>query len=97
MRRRELIALIGGAIVACTFPAIAQEAGRTYRIGMLFPFPRDTREGLETMTRPGRPMSALPPKADIAKREAHVRFVQERMCRLLTLVVSRISPAPRFR
>ena len=50
MRRREFITLIGGAIVASTFPATAQEAGRTYRVGMLFPFPRDTREGLETIT-----------------------------------------------
>jgi putative tryptophan/tyrosine transport system substrate-binding protein len=50
MRRRELITLIGGAIIPCAFSAIAQEAGRTYRIGMLFPFPRDTREGLEAIT-----------------------------------------------
>jgi ABC-type uncharacterized transport system substrate-binding protein len=50
MRRREFITLIGGAVVRCTFPAIAQEAGRTYRVGMLFPFPRDTREGLGTIT-----------------------------------------------
>ena len=35
------IALIG-AIVPCTLPAIAQEASRTYRVGMLFPFPRNT-------------------------------------------------------
>jgi putative tryptophan/tyrosine transport system substrate-binding protein len=47
MRRREFITLIGGAIVPCTFPAIAQEAGRTYRVGMLFPFPRDADEAVE--------------------------------------------------
>jgi ABC-type uncharacterized transport system substrate-binding protein len=47
MRRREFITLIGGAIVPCTFPAIAQEAGRTYRVGMLFPFPRDAGEAVE--------------------------------------------------
>jgi putative tryptophan/tyrosine transport system substrate-binding protein len=29
---------------------MAHEAGRTYRVGILFPFPRDTREGVETMT-----------------------------------------------
>jgi putative tryptophan/tyrosine transport system substrate-binding protein len=50
MRRREFITLIGGAMVPCTFPARAQEAGRTYRVGMLFPFPRDTREGVGTIT-----------------------------------------------
>ena len=50
MRRREFITLIGGAIVTCPFPAIAQEAGRTYRVGMLFPFPRDTGETVGTIT-----------------------------------------------
>ena len=44
MTRREFITLIGGAIVRCTIPAMAQDAGRTYRISMLFPFPRDTAE-----------------------------------------------------
>jgi putative tryptophan/tyrosine transport system substrate-binding protein len=43
-RRREFITLIGGAIVRCTVPAMAQDAGRTYRISMLFPFPRDAAE-----------------------------------------------------
>jgi putative ABC transport system substrate-binding protein len=50
MRRREFITLIGSAIGTHPFPAIGQEAGRTYRVGMLFPFPRDTREGLGTIT-----------------------------------------------
>jgi putative ABC transport system substrate-binding protein len=47
---REFITLIGGAIGSCPFTAIAQEAGRTYRVGMLFPVRRDTREGLEMIT-----------------------------------------------
>ena len=46
MRRREFISLMGGAIIACPFPAIAQEAGRTYRLGMLFPFPRDPSKAI---------------------------------------------------
>jgi putative tryptophan/tyrosine transport system substrate-binding protein len=50
VRRREFITLIGSAIGIHPFPAIGQDAGRTYRIGMLFPFPRDTREGLGTIT-----------------------------------------------
>ena len=36
MRRREFIALIG-ASVASPFAAMAQQAGRTYRIGSLYP------------------------------------------------------------
>jgi putative ABC transport system substrate-binding protein len=39
MRRRELIALLGGA-VAWPFRVFAQEAGRTYRIAYLEPAPR---------------------------------------------------------
>jgi putative ABC transport system substrate-binding protein len=41
MRRREFIALIG-ASVAWPFTAMAQQAGRTYRLGLLQPVPRDT-------------------------------------------------------
>jgi putative ABC transport system substrate-binding protein len=40
MRRREFIALMG-ASVGWPFAAMAQEPGRTYRLGSLAPFPRD--------------------------------------------------------
>jgi putative ABC transport system substrate-binding protein len=40
MRRREFIALMG-ASVTWPFPAMAQEPGRSYRIGCLQPVPRD--------------------------------------------------------
>ena len=39
MRRREFIALMG-ASVAWPFTAMAQEAGRTYRLGILSAAPR---------------------------------------------------------
>jgi putative tryptophan/tyrosine transport system substrate-binding protein len=40
MRRREFIALMG-ASVAWPFAAMAQQAGRTYRLGLLLAEPRD--------------------------------------------------------
>ena len=39
MRRREFIALMG-ASVTLPFAAMAQEPGRSYRLGCLFPAPR---------------------------------------------------------
>jgi putative ABC transport system substrate-binding protein len=39
MRRREFIALLG-ASVTWPFAALAQEPGRTYRLGFLFAVPR---------------------------------------------------------
>jgi putative ABC transport system substrate-binding protein len=41
MRRREFVALVGGASVGWPFAAMAQEPGRTYRLGCLLPPPRD--------------------------------------------------------
>jgi putative tryptophan/tyrosine transport system substrate-binding protein len=40
MRRREFIALMG-ASVAWPFAAMAQQAGRTYRLGFLMGAPRE--------------------------------------------------------
>jgi putative tryptophan/tyrosine transport system substrate-binding protein len=41
VRRREFIALAGSAAVAWPFAAMAQEAGRTYRLGFVSAAPRD--------------------------------------------------------
>jgi putative tryptophan/tyrosine transport system substrate-binding protein len=41
MNRRQFVALMAGEIVTWSFPGLAQQAGRTYRLGCLLPFPRD--------------------------------------------------------
>ena len=45
MRRRDFIAALG---TAAPWPptARAQDAGRTYRLGMMFPFPREAGESV---------------------------------------------------
>jgi putative tryptophan/tyrosine transport system substrate-binding protein len=42
MRRREFISLLGSAAVLAPLAARAQEAGRTYRLGFLVPWGRET-------------------------------------------------------
>jgi putative ABC transport system substrate-binding protein len=46
MRRREFIVLTAGATIIWPFVSAAQEAGRTYRLGILAPFPRETPASL---------------------------------------------------
>jgi putative ABC transport system substrate-binding protein len=44
MRRRDFMTLVASATVAWPFGAGGQEAGRTYRLGILWPFPYGTPE-----------------------------------------------------
>jgi putative tryptophan/tyrosine transport system substrate-binding protein len=37
MRRRDFMMFVGGAVAAGPFAAMAQELGRTYRLGIFFP------------------------------------------------------------
>ena len=52
MRRREFVALFS-ASVTVPFAALAQQAGRTYRLGCLLPATRDTPLFLDELRRHG--------------------------------------------
>ena len=46
MRRRELLAMMGGSLASWPLFARAQEPGRVYRIGCLFPSPRNAPQNV---------------------------------------------------
>jgi hypothetical protein len=45
MRRRDFVMFVGGAVVAGPFAALAQEPGRIYRLGFLYPAPPQPPHG----------------------------------------------------
>ena len=49
MRRREFIGVLGGAAVASSFSALAQQAGRVRRIAALWPFKETDPDGQAVM------------------------------------------------
>jgi putative ABC transport system substrate-binding protein len=50
MRRRAFITLVAAAMIPQSFAARTQEVGRTYRLGMLWPFPRNSGGATDNIT-----------------------------------------------